>query len=217
MPNEASNNVQYIKEQNKEYNVQILKNNDINEYKNEFSKLIELFHLATISALKSDIIRFIFLYKKGGIWIDMNTTLVTPDGIQLFNKYNQFDFVITILPNDRNDLKTSVLISKPNSKLAYDTIVKMTENLNAHYKIEKNNIQYISYNYFMFIAPVIFYDKFRKNINLKELKKFDEYNCGLMCVDGIFKFYGCNMTHHGENFHKHWSIIQNTQKLFRMT
>lgn len=159
IPEEALNNVQNYKEKNTDFNVQILNNEDINKYKNEFPESIKLFHLATISSLKSDIIRFIYLYKEGGIWIDMNTKLLRDDGIKiLYDRYKNFDFVITILPNMRNDLKTSALISKPNSKLAYDTIIKTTENLQKHYEIEKNSPSYIPYNYFFFIAPVVFLD-----------------------------------------------------------
>uniref|UniRef100_A0A6C0EK22 Uncharacterized protein n=1 Tax=viral metagenome TaxID=1070528 RepID=A0A6C0EK22_9ZZZZ len=237
IPEEALNNVKNYKAQNRDFNVKILNDEDINIYKNEFPELIELFHLATISALKADIIRLIFLYKEGGIWIDMNTTLEINDGIKiLYDRYKQYDFVITIQPTCRNDLKTSCLISKINSKLAYDTIIKMTENLKRHYELEKKSQEYISYNFFLFVAPVVFFDlleyhyddEFRKKINNEFIKdndnniitlkskKFEEYNCGLMDVDPkLLHFYGCNMSHHhGENFHKHWSNLQKTQKLF---
>ena len=153
----------------------------------------------------------------------------------LFDKYKDFDFVITIIPPKNNDLKTSALLSKPKSKLGHDTIHKMTENLLKHYELEKNSVEYIPYNFFMFVAPVIFYelleykydDNFRNSIDLISIKdkdnniitlnlnKFKEYNCGLVCVKKYLKFYGCNMDHHhGKNMHKHWSNIQKTQKLF---
>ena len=148
IPDEVLNNVNNYKKHNPDFNVIILNDEDINKYKNEFPETIQLFHLATIAALKSDIIRLIFLYKEGGIWIDSNTTLVNDDGIKiLYDRYKQYDFVITILPH-RNDLKTSCLISKNNSKLAYDTITKATENLKRHYELEKNSQVYIEYNFF---------------------------------------------------------------------
>ena len=236
IPIEAMNNIEYYRDNNIEFNVQLLNNNDINKYYSDFHKLVDLFHLATIGAFKSDIIRMIYLYKEGGIWIDINTTLLRVNGIKiLFDRYKNCDFVITLLPNKRNDFKTSALISKPNSKLAYDTINQMTGYLIKHYEIEKQSKEYVPYNYFMFIAPCIFYDlleykyddNFRNNIynefirdkdhNLITLKlrKFSEYKCGLMCVSDLLKFYGCNMSHHhNENHHKHWSEIQKTQKLF---
>ena len=237
IPKEALNNVNNYKKKNQDFNVKILNDEDINIYKNEFPELIELFHLATIAALKSDIIRIIFLYKEGGIWIDMNTTLNIDNGIKiLYDRYKQYDFVSTIEPTRRNDLKTSCLISKVNSKLAYDTITKMTENLKIHFELEKNSQVYIPYNYFLWIAPVIFYDlleyhfddDFREKINNEFIKdndnniitlkskKFEEYNCGLMDITNLLKFYGCNMKHHHvENFHKHWSNLQKSQKLFK--
>lgn len=236
IPEEVVNNVNNFKNKNNDFNVQILNDQDINKYENEFPELIELFHLATIAALKSDIIRLIFLYQEGGIWIDSNTTLENDDGIKiLYDRYKEYDIVITLVPYQRNDLKTSCLISKINSQLVYASITKMTENLKRHYEIEKKSKVYIPYNYFLWIAPVVFYDlleyefndEFRTRINNEftkddsnnvvtlQTKKFEEYNCGLMDVNELVKFYNCNMSHHHkQNFHKHWSNIQKTQKLF---
>jgi hypothetical protein len=238
IPEEVINNVNDYKINNDDYNVKILNNEDINKYKNEFNELIELFHLATISALKSDIIRFIVLYKEGGMWIDSNTTLINKDGIKiLYDRYKNFDFITTILPDNRNDLKTSALISKPNSGLAYDTIIQITKNLKNHYEIEKKNKEYVPYNFFLFSAPVVFFDlldykfedRFRNKYTLEFIKdnnnniitlnyeKFNKYKCGLMDVNNILKFYGCNQSHHHEkNFHKHWSNLQKSQKLFKI-
>ena len=238
IPEEVINNVNYYKINNNDYNVKILNNEDINKYTDEFNELIELFHLSTISALKADIIRFIVLYKEGGMWLDSNTTLINQDGIKiLYDKYKNFDFIITILPDMRNDLKTSALISKVNSELAYDTIIQITKNLKNHYEIEKKNKDYVSYNFFLFSAPVVFFDlldykfedHFRNKYTLEFIKddnnniitlnyeKFNKYKCGLMNVNNILKFYGCNQSHHHEkNMHKHWSNLQKSQKLFKI-
>ena len=237
IPDEVLNNVNNYKKHNPDFNVIILNDEDINKYKNEFPETIQLFHLATIAALKSDIIRFIFLYKEGGMWIDANTTLVNDDGIKiLFDRYKQYDFVINLHPNLKNNLATSCLISKINSQLAYDTIIKMTELLNQHYQIEKKSQVYIPYNYFLMIAPVVFFNmlnyeyshEFRNRINNEFIKdnnnniitlkseKFKEYCCGLMDITNLLQFYGCNMEHHhGKNMHKHWSNLQKSQKLFK--
>jgi hypothetical protein len=236
IPNEVTNNVNNYKRNNLNYNVTILNDNSINKYKNDFPVLISLFHLVTIPALKADIIRMIFLFEEGGMWLDSNTTLINNNGIKiLFDKCKKFDFVITVLPESRCDLKTSALISKPKSKLAFDTIRKMTENLLKHYQIEKTTVGYVPYNFFMFVAPVVFCDlleykfdyKFRKSIFQTilykkqyivdlDLPKFKEYNCALMIVDKYIKFYGCNMKHHHEkNMSKHWSEVQKHQRLFK--
>jgi hypothetical protein len=236
IPNEAKLNIDNYRNNCKDYNVYVLNNDSINKYKDEFKELTKLFHSATIAALKADIIRLIFLYKEGGMWLDINTTLVDLNGIdKLFERYKDYDFVTTIQPDYKNDLKTSCLISKPNSKLAYDSIIKITENLKKHYEAEKKSTQYIQYNFFLWVTPVVFYqlleykydDNYRKKINNEFIKKdnniislkskkIKEYKCGLMDVRKILKFYGCNMTHHhGINSNKHWSKIQKHQKLFK--
>jgi len=230
IPKEASDNVKNYKDKNLDYNVKLLNNEDINKYINKYPELIKLFHLATIAALKSDIIRMVFLYEEGGIWIDINTILVNNDGIKiLFDRYKNFNFIINLIPTQKNRITTSALIANKNSKLVFDIINKMTENLKNHYEIEKLTTDYVPYNLFLFVAPVILYDllEYQTNDNITfikdkdiiitlDLPKFNEYNCGLMCVEKILKFYGCNMNHHhNENMHKHWSVVQKTQKLFK--
>jgi hypothetical protein len=237
IPHEALNNVNNYKNKNPDFKVKILNDTDINKYKTEFPELIELFHLSTIAALKSDIIRFIFLYKEGGLWLDINTTLLIDNGIKiLYDRYKNYDFVISIVPYYQYDLKTSALFSKINAKIAYEVIQKMTVNLKRHYELERKSEVYIPYNYFSWIAPMIFYElldynypgEYRYKINEEMIrdgnnniitlksKKCNEYNCGIMDVKPNLYFYGCNMSHHhGNNFHKHWSNLQKTQKLFK--
>jgi hypothetical protein len=198
--------------------------------------LIKLFHSATISALKADIIRILVLYNEGGIWIDANTTLKNKNAIDiLFERYKDFDFVITFFPYSRNDLSSSALISKHKSKLAFYTLCKIEENLLKHFQLESKTKNYIDYNLFRFVAPVVWFDlldykwddEFRKTTDSNFVKdnennvltlnsyKFKFYNCGLMDSTKLLKFYGCNMEHHhGKNFHKHWSEVQKTQRLF---
>ena len=232
IPIEVTNNIAYYKENNLNYNVILLNDTDINKYKYYFPLLIKLYHLVTIPTLKSDIIRYIFLHMEGGMWIDSNTTLVNKNGIDiLFERYKNFDFVITVCPYCNNDLKASALISKPKSKLTYDILYKITISLKQHYNIEIQTDKYINYNLFMFIPPVVFsqllnysYDNSFDTIKIVDndnniltinSEYFKNYNCGLMDVKNILMFYGCNMTHHhGPNMHKHWSNLQKTQKLF---
>jgi len=235
-PQELLDNIENYKNKNPEYKVTLLDDHSIDEYVDDFPTLVKLFHSATIAALKADIIRLIILYEEGGIWLDSNTTLINDDGIKiLFDRYKDYDFVITLQANVRHDMTAGCLISKPKSQLAYDTLKKIEENLLRHYHLEKQTTEYIPYNFFLFVAPVVFYglleykfyDEFRNNIpNLAlkddksniltiDLPKFREYKCGLMIVDYLLRFYGCNMNHHHrENIHKHWSNVQKTQRLF---
>jgi hypothetical protein len=164
---------------------------------------------------------------QGGLWLDSNTILIDDTGINiLFEKYKNFEFVLTIT-RDKKILVGGIL-SKPKSTLAFNIITKMTDNLTTHYDLEKKTSEYIPYNIFVFSIPVVMHnlleitevvklyllDNYNDN-DIINFPKFIEYNCGLMEVYKYLKFYGCNMDHHhGKNFHKHWSNIQKTQRLF---
>jgi hypothetical protein len=236
VPQAVVDNVNYYRIHNPEYNVFLLNDSDIDKYQDEYPQLVKLFHLSTIAAFKSDIIRIIFLYQEGGIWIDTSTILYNPHGIKiLFEKSKDYNAVITLFVKNRSDLSTGVLISKPKSKLFHDNLQLMTKNILEHYEIEKHNDNYIPYNFFTFVAPVTFYElldykndtDFRNNVLdtqkylnqdvfTLDTEKFKYYNCALMIVEDYVKFYGCNVSHnHNENFHKHWSNLQKVQKLFR--
>jgi hypothetical protein len=235
VPEAITNNIKNFKVKNPEYNVILLCDDNISKYYNNFTTLCNLFYLSTIAALKADIIRMIFLYEEGGIWLDSNTTLIHNNGIRiLFDKCKSFDFVVTLMPYHDYDLKTSALISKPKSQLAYDSIQKMTTNLLQHFQLEQATTEYVPYNFYMFVAPVVFFElleygsdaEFRKDLGkivdaqkndviTVGLPKFQQYKSGLMIVDKYIQFYGCNMDHHhGKNVHKHWSVVQKTQRLF---
>ena len=242
LPDEVENNINNYKNKNPEFNVKLLSNDDINKYKEKYSKLVKFFNLATISAFKSDIIRLIYLYEEGGIWIDCNTTLINDNSIKdMFEIYKDYDFVLTILSNTQYkfDLGAMVLISKPNARIVYESIISMTVNISKHFNIEKNNKEYVSYNYFLFIVPVVtckildykiddhlfrnslitkFIKDSNNNITSIDLPKFKEYNCGIWFPNpNQLRLYGCNMHHHhGKNMHKHWSELQKRQKLFNI-
>ena len=171
----------------------------------------------------------------GGLWLDANTVFVNENSINLlFEKYKNFDFVITVIPLYNFDMASGAMLSKKKSKLALDILNKIKQNLSNHYNLENNSNEYIPYNFFMFVAPVVcyelleykFFEEFRNNVKkiytennndilTLDLPKFREYNCGLMEISNYLKFYGCNMDHHlGDNIHLHWSNLQKTQKLF---
>ena len=237
IPEAIIKNVENYKKNNVEYNVIILNNNDINKYYDLFPTLINLFYLSTISALKADIIRMIFLYMEGGIWIDSNTILKNNNGIKiLFDMYKNFDFVITMIPKNNFDLASGVLLSKKKSILAYNIIEKIQYNLLKHYNLESQTTEYIAYNLYLWVGGFLcseileykyneefknsvkkIYSNNENNILTLDLPKFKEYNCGILIIDKYLSFYGCNMDHHhGKNIHKHWSILQKSQKLFKM-
>ena len=105
----------YIINYNPNYNIVVLNDEIINSYIEDFPELIYLFNKTTIAAAKSDIARIIILYMNGGLWLDANTVFVNENSINLlFEKYKNFDFVITVIPLYNFDMASGAMLSKKN-------------------------------------------------------------------------------------------------------
>ena len=233
-PDAVLRNVENFSKSLRDVEVILLTDSTLDQFSEVFPDVVDLIPRISLPSLRSDLVRLMALYQYGGMWLDSNTTLKDPVKLEgLFDVYSSFQFVITVLENSRFDLKTSALMARPGSTLASKSIEKTMENLHRHFELEKKTSEYVPYNMFMFVAPVIwtemiaytFDDKFRNQVastfqqNPKtltlDLPEFEEYGVALMKVNEIVEFYGCNMDHHhGENLRNHWSERQKRQRLF---
>jgi hypothetical protein len=226
-------NVNNYRKLNPSFKVILANDTDIIRYSSVYPTLINLFQKATIAALKSDIARLVLLNEEGGAWIDSNTTLEANDAMpEIFNGCDKFKIAFTVLPNRNFDLRCGFMIARPQTELAGIIIESMTEKLSIHHHKEKASELYVPYNYFNWVAPVVAYEflgyefneEFRNSMKNNyssqkfinpNITEFQKYNCGLVDVSGFLRFHGTNMDHHhSSNFHKHWSNLQKTQKLF---
>jgi hypothetical protein len=233
IPHAVIENVDNYKKLNPDFRVVLANDADIVRYASAYPTLINLFQCATIAALKSDIARMVLLNEEGGAWIDCNTTLQKKEAIsEIFSGCEKFKFALTVMPTKNFNLKSSFLIAYPKTELANLLISSMTEKLYSHYENEKSSVGYVPYNFFMWVVPVVAYKLLDYKIDEQSINfmnnnyrsqkfinpnigSFQKYSCGLVDVSGLLKFYGTNMDHHhGDNFHLHWSKLQQTQKLF---
>ena len=221
------NNINNFRKIYNNYNIILLNNKSINKYKDKYDILVKLFHKITIPTLKSDIIRFIFLYEEGGIWLDTHITLIDNNSINIiYNRLKNYDFSILRINHLNYKLKISILISKKKSKILEESINIMTTKLLEHYNKESLTDKYISYNFFLWTSYTIikllkynykYNNKYKKiydnknNIISIDSKEFKKYNCGVITIDKLFKLYSFK-----RDIKNHWSELQKKQRLFNI-
>lgn len=232
-PEAILNNVAHFRNSLDNFEVVLLTDSTLHQFSEVFPDVVELIPKISLPAMRADLVRLMALYQYGGMWLDSNTTLKDPAKLEgMFEAYSSFQFVITVTNTDFN-VRAGAMMARSGSTLAWESVEKTMENLHRHFELEKKTSEYVPYNMFMFVAPVIwiemigytFDDEFRNQVALTfqqnpktltlDLPKFEEFGVALMIVDEIVSFYGCNMDHHhGENFHNHWSERQKRQRLF---
>jgi len=211
-PNEIKENVINFKNINPLFSVRLISDNNFLLFANkDFPKLVELFNKITIPTCQSDIARLLILYYYGGIYIDC-TTIPNKCFEDFYETNKGYDFILSFNYTNE-DYSTRILFSKPKSLILYDILHRITEKLEAHYNNEQITNDHVEYNILLLTGTGPFYDILGRN---NSNRYFDKYNIGLFDDNSnLVRHYGCNMTHHHtENFHKHWSNLQKTQKLF---
>jgi hypothetical protein len=230
--NELTNNINNYKKSYPDFNVKVIGYDDIILFQEEFSQLIELFKKIKIEACRSDIARILILYRYGGMYIDINTInkpfLNSNKNIyNLFDEYKHFNTSIMRKNNNNYDLGLSIILSYPNSLFLLDFINQITTLLQELYNKEILSDNYVEYNILCLTGSVIacnlldykFNSDYRQSLigdNIYKEEKFIYYKIGVFEPDYYLKMYGCNMNHHhGNNFDKHWSKLQQSNKLFK--
>jgi mannosyltransferase OCH1-like enzyme len=187
---------------------------DISEHLNKFHpELAFYFDRLNIYAARADIMRLVYLYDFGGLYVDAHGVCVC-DLPKLFEQTKQFDFVL-FKNKHIKDGNLSIMLSKPKCDFLKDAINIVLRNLQAQYKAEQDTEAYVPYNIYELTGiaatwPLITPES---NIRSEQLKK---YNVCELFVEDYFNLYanGFEATH-GRNFEtKHWSKLQTKHKLF---
>jgi hypothetical protein len=217
--------------------IKILNDKSINEFEIEFPILFKLFNSCTIASYKSDIIRFLYLYRYGGLWFDTSVCFKTCNLVNLYEQaLEKFDICPIIIPSRAhvdNIISPGIVISKPNNKFLYETLkILQKRGLDHYIKESESGNEIIKYNIYLLIPPKIWLTILNFNNNMiladnnllsqdcfqPQIDSFKEFNVGLLnWTPKYVQFYCCNMDHHhGKNFHLHWSTLQKKQKLFNI-
>jgi hypothetical protein len=226
IPNEFVENINVIKNNYNDFNVELLDDNKIimNPEINEiFPDLLKYYNKLNIYAAKSDICRLVCLYFFGGIYLDThishNFNSDDYNLYRLFDKYKQFDCVIA--KTRENIFNCSSLISKPRCKLLYDAIMQIIENLKGHYELEINAIEHINYDILELTGSSNFYkileffkiNKVMTNEDITNSESFKKYNTAVFCCCDYLNYYTVNFSYNHCN-NKHWSEMQKVNPLF---
>uniref|UniRef100_A0A6C0H1R1 Glycosyltransferase n=1 Tax=viral metagenome TaxID=1070528 RepID=A0A6C0H1R1_9ZZZZ len=221
MPDVFTNNINKIKSEYNDFNVEIIndeKINSISEINIIFPELLNLYNKINIYAAKADIARLIFLYFYGGLYLDTHINHDTNNINELFEKYKNYDFVIA--KNDRC-FNCSSLISKKKNNILNLAINNIINNLKKQYDLENIN-GYIKYDILMLTGSSIFFSilsLFLVKIsddcdNITNMLHFKKYNTAVYDFTKYFKYYQIGF-HFNHGNDKHWHELQKTQKLFK--
>jgi len=114
--------------------IKFLKENYSNEVVNKFKSLKRGAH-------KADLFRYCYLYKNGGIYLDIKTELITNMDNIISNKYNLY----TVLSKNKNSVYQGIIMTYKNNELfkdLIDHIVKTPQNV-----IDKRYLIFTRYMY----------------------------------------------------------------------
>ena len=212
-----------------DYCVKLITNDDVVDALSvRWPYLSRIFNEIALPSAKSDIARYLWLYKYGGLYADTHcrfrSSVKSLD--KLFN--NPYDVVVSkwLTPTIRN----SVLLSKPNSTLMKMWVDVSEKKLRMQYQVECNNTKYHRYNVAGLTGQMILLNDicFSPDVCLKlttrdNMTDFSSLKCrhgqfGLVkCLntDSYFASYSVGADlNHGPNMHKHWSRRQGRERLF---
>ena len=159
LPIEYKNNIEKIKKENPEYNYRYFTDDDIIQYikinyNNEYAELYNRINKC-YGAAKADLFRYLVIYKEGGVYLDIKSTLNKPlkEIIQPYDEYLLTSWY-RITPQEHHEtiLKTGfgefaqwIIISRKNHPFLKSIINNCIYNLN---NIPRLPILPISYNFY---------------------------------------------------------------------
>ena len=76
VPLDVLNNIESYKSKYKDFHIKLIYDTDLNDFSNDFPKLMKLYNKLNNYAAKSDIARLLILYRYGGLYIDCNTICI---------------------------------------------------------------------------------------------------------------------------------------------
>lgn len=198
----------------KGFDIKVIFDADIQKHlDSNYPELAFYFSRLNIYAAKSDLMRLIYLYDFGGLYMDAHSVCKC-DLTKLFEQTKQFDFVL-FKNKHIKDGNLSVMLSKPESSFLKDAIGLVSQNLKVQFEREKLTNEYVPYNIYELTGIASTWPLVNPESDDRH-NQLAKYNMCELFVEDYFDLYanGFEATH-GRNFHtKHWSILQTKHKLF---
>lgn len=131
------NNYKQLKENNQEIKFHLYNEYDCKKFiQNNFDKsVINAYNALVPSSYKSDLWRFCILYKKGGIYLDIKYNTI--NNFKLIELCDSEHFVFdhykkNMWEENSFGVYTSLIVCKPNSKILFDCIYEIVDNVNSN-------------------------------------------------------------------------------------
>lgn len=190
--------------------------------------LATIFGNITIPAAKSDIVRYAWLYRHGGFYVDSHALFMNEIPIEKISE-TSYNTIISVWSDQQTCMRNSVMVSKPRSAFFKAWLDEAEIRLFEHFKKECRTTAHVKYDVSYLTGQSVVQKLcgteccHKINVSAEnpvylEMKcdsTGENYNIGCFTPDPYFGTYKVAFNHnHGANMHLHWSRRQHSQRLF---
>ncbi len=213
----------------KDFRVHLIDDLFVLEYfKEREPEFASIYSRISLGAAKADLVRLLLMYEYGGLYLDiMNEP--KDDFTDMHLLFEKLDTKTTLIGSwEPANITFQLILSKPKSNLMLCVYQLCKNNLVCQFKKEVVDNEISPYNLVVLTGPILFHElvvnkPFQSwNTYLKCLEYasenypfFCKWDCELLDVSKYFWLWRVGFdNHHGKNMAKHWSVLQDSQKLF---
>ncbi len=196
-----------------------LENNIPNEYNDKISKIAEIknfeyhseikntifeknnFYINFTSSFYSDVVRYLLLYKYGGVWFDLDVFFFR-DFSPIF--YNYENEVIVYEWEEQNYPNGAIFISLQKENIKLKNAIEFIIKNNRGWGFQEANITY-DLNIDFLVLPYIWFDPPWSGYNIKD---FFNYNDKKYNFENFYKGIFCF------HWHNHWNYVVDENSIF---
>ena len=235
LPEWLQENIQGWSTYNPDLNIELINDNDvIPVLSQEYPELCKLYVQIAIPSCKSDIARVLWLYKYGGLYLDVHTACKRNIN-QLLRTADLYDLLIPFHPEHLEDheafthpLRSGILFAKKGARFLQELLADIEKNLTELKQLQDSS-QWYDYNISAVTGPRLIARKLRRESDdiasyptahcdkcAKLAGQLNHYNARLVDLEEYVawhKFSSYRMQ--GNRYlNHHWTVLQTQIKLF---